>query len=81
MFDVNNKVVIREAVQKFHYENTPHRSLGYVLRKLRNRRVAGLVRRIDTPNDAVGVQFPHMSTFLWFKTFEVETQTRPQRRR
>jgi hypothetical protein len=75
MFKIDDKVVIREGVQKFHYENTPRHSLGYVLRKLRNRRITGEVRRIDTNSGAVGVLFPHMSDFLWFKAYEVELET------
>lgn len=70
---LNSNVTVRKSIQEFHYRSTPHVSLLPVLHKLQRTGARGIVRRYDSMNDAIAVQFPNHRDFLWFKTYEVDT--------
>ena len=65
-------VVLKASVSVWHYQETPRFSLVSVLYKLQQKRMRGTVRRVDSSTGAVGVLFPGMRDFMWFKEWELE---------
>jgi hypothetical protein len=70
--EVGSRVRLNPGITKFHYETTPLFSLEYVLKKLQQNQIVGIVIRVDNSTEALGVQFPNMKDILWFKSFELE---------
>jgi hypothetical protein len=71
MFKLNDKVVVRKDIARFHYQEKPFYSLAPLLAKLKTSGDYGVIRRIDVTSNAIAVQFPRMKDFVWFKSYEV----------
>ena len=70
-FKLGDRVAIRSTLNEFHYSDSPFASFKQVLAQLQSRNRYGVVKRVDVPNNAVGVLFAGMKELLWFKTYEL----------
>ena len=71
-FRTGARVAIRATLSEFHYTESPTTSLKPVLAQLQRKHRYGVVKRVDYPNNAVGVLFAGMKELIWFKSYELQ---------